>query len=277
MYHSKTGALRTHLSRAALALALAAATGLAAAATIHVQIDTSRFGASGGYLDMQLSATSGVPLATALVTNLSGFDPAGSLDQWGVTGTSGGYLFRNDTANDFFRGVSFGGPLSFDLTFDGAPDPLRRYVSRFVVSAFDDGYGLLGTYDQASGALATFSWTPALTAGADGVVGVTLSDAAAVRVGAAPTVSAVPEPGTWLLMGAGCVGAFMARRRASATVGRARSVWARTLRIPSARRDRAKLTNGIARPVSWRALSCAADPHQRPAPLIGYLTQSMST
>jgi hypothetical protein len=219
MFHHKTNALRTLFTSAALALALAGATSEAGASTIHVQIDTTGFGASSGYLDMQLSATSGVPLATVLVTNLSGFDPAAYIDQWGVTTVSDGYSFRNDASNDFFHAANFGGPLSFDLSFDGAPDPLTRYVSRFVVSAFDEDYSLLGNYDPASGALATFSWTPALTASADGVVGVTLADPAAVTVGAPPPVSAVPEPGTWLLMGAGCAAALLARRRRSASLG----------------------------------------------------------
>jgi hypothetical protein len=220
MFQHKTRALRTRFCRAALATMLAAAAGMASAATIHVQIDTAGFGASGGYLDMQLSASGGVPLATALVSNLSGFDPAAPIDQWGVTAVGGGYLFRNDTANDFFHAVNFGASLSFDLTFDGAPDPLTRYVSRFVVAAFDSNYRLLGSYDPASGALATFSWTPALTAGTDGVLDVTLADAGAVTVGAPPPASAVPEPGTYLLMGAGGAAAFVARRRRNATAHR---------------------------------------------------------
>jgi hypothetical protein len=196
---------------------MAGSAGMAAATTLHVQVNTADFGATSGYLDMQLSATSGVPLTSVLVTNLSGFDPAAYIDKWGVTATGKGYLFRNDASNDLFHAVDFGGTLSFDLTFDGAPDPLTRYVSRFVVSAFDEDYGLLGKHDPASGALATFSWTPALTPGANGAVDVTLADTASVTVGA-PPVAAVPEPGTCLLIGAGCLaGLLTARRRSPAS------------------------------------------------------------
>ena len=82
----------------ALALMLAAGTGAASAETIHVAIDTSTFGAATGYVDMQLSASSGVPLATALVSNMVGFDSTAFIDSWGVTPVAGGYLFRNDTS-----------------------------------------------------------------------------------------------------------------------------------------------------------------------------------
>jgi hypothetical protein len=214
MLRHTTQTLRTLLSRVATALVLAATAGMAGATTLHVQIDPTGFRATSGYLDMQLSATSGVPLATTLLSNLSGFDPAAYVDQWGLAATSGGYLFRNDTANDFFQAVSFSGPLSFDLTFDGAADPLTLYVSRFVVSAFDENFGLLGTHDPDTGALATFSWTPALMDGVDGMVSVALADPRAVK--ATVLANAVPEPGTWLLLGAGCAAALVARRRSAA-------------------------------------------------------------
>ncbi len=188
----------------ALALMLAAGAGTASAETIHVAIDTSTFGAATGYVDMQLSASSGVPLATALVSNMVGFDSTAFIDSWGVTPVAGGYLFRNDTSNDLFHAVDFGGILSFDLTFAGAPDPLTSYVSHFVVAAFDDAFAPLGHYDPFTGALADFTWTPALDAQGQGTIAGTLSD---------PAVTAVPEPAGYWLAAIGLSALALARRR----------------------------------------------------------------
>ncbi|SFV17541.1 NF038129 family PEP-CTERM protein [Pseudoduganella namucuonensis] len=193
------------LRRAALALALATGCGLASAGVVHVTIDTASFGAASGFLDMNLGVSGAVPLATATVTNLVGFQGSPYIDSWGVTAVAGGWRFRNDASNDLFQSVDFGGVLSFDLTFAGAVDPMTNYISKFVVSAFgSDGFTPLGHYDPMTGALAEFAWTPGLTAGADGHVFANLSD---------PHVRAVPEPGPWLLIGIGCAALALTRRR----------------------------------------------------------------
>jgi hypothetical protein len=75
-----------------------------------------------------------------------------------------------------------------------------------VLSAYDAASAPLGSYNPVTGALADFSWIPALNAQGSGTIGVSLSD---------PRVSTVPEPATWLQLGAGL--ALMAgalRRRA---------------------------------------------------------------
>jgi MYXO-CTERM domain-containing protein len=142
-----------------------------------------------------------------------GFDPSAYIDSWGVTPSGGGYLFRNDTSNDLFHAVAFGGVLSFDLTFAGAADPRTSYVSHFIVSAFDEAFSPLGKFDPVRGSLADFSWTPALTAGAEGRIGVSLSDPAAVTVVPVPAVAVVPEPAGWMLAAAGLGALGLVRRR----------------------------------------------------------------
>ena len=205
-----TQTLSTVLRRVALAVALAAGSSLASASVIHVNIDTSNFGAATGYIDMQFTAGINAPLETALVTNMVGFDPNAFIDAFGVTPTAGGYLFSNDTSNDLFHAVNFGGLLSFDLDFAGAIDPLSTYVSYFGVAAFDELFAPLGNVDPATGSLAVFSWTPATSAAVDGNIGVSISDAA---------VTYVPEPADSLLMGAGLglMGLVLRRRAKRAT------------------------------------------------------------
>ena len=183
--------------RAALAVALAATSGLAAAGTLHVSLDTSAFGTDTGYLDMYLSATTGVPLATATISNFAGFAKTDRDDSasYGFTDIAGGYALNNDTLNYLSHAVNFGGALSFDVSFDGAYDKDISYVSHLFISAFDSDFLPLGNYDQRTGALLDLTFTPSPTPGGQGSVGT------------------VPEPGAWLLMGTGFAGMLLARRR----------------------------------------------------------------
>lgn len=200
------------LRRGLLALALAAASGLAAAGAIHVEIDTSSFGSSG-WLDLQFNPAGGdtPALAQALVSNFVGFNGADPVQLAGdVSGSlAAGYLFSNTPGwNDLFHSVQFGGILAFDVSFSGEAD-LDAFIgqSLFSISAYaDDQMTLLGNYG-ADGTLAALSWTPAAVAGGLGAVGIAVYDTA--------NVSAVPEPSAWLLMatGLGMVCWFGARRR----------------------------------------------------------------
>jgi hypothetical protein len=190
------------LRRLALAVALAAGSSAAQAGIIHVTVDTSAFSAANGYLDMTLSATAGMPLATAVVSNMAGF---GALDlNFGVTSLAGGYGFRNDVSNYLSHAVTFGGLLSFDLNFDGEHDPLTAYVSHFTVTALDEFFAPQGVFDPATYALADFKWTPSLTAGGEGSIAFAVAD---------PNVTVVPEPAGLFVFGGGLVALAMAQRR----------------------------------------------------------------
>ena len=200
-----TRKIASALRRIALAASLAACSSLASAAVMHVDVDTSSFGVASGYLDLQLS-TNGGPLTTALVNNMVGFDPSAYIDAVGVTQTAAGYLFRSDTFGDLFHAVHFGGVLSFDVDFQGLVDPTGQYPSLFLVSAFDDNFGLLGNADPVRGALAALTWTAPAANGLDGSVLISIAD---------PAVTVIPEPGGMLLSGIGlAAAAFVLRRRA---------------------------------------------------------------
>ncbi|MBA5637152.1 NF038129 family PEP-CTERM protein [Duganella sp. LX20W] len=198
------------LRRGALALALTAVASLASAQSMHVVLDTTGLSAnSSGWLDVQFNPAS-VPAvaASALVDHLGGFD-AGSTPQLNgdVQAQAGGaFLFGNGTDwNDLFHAVHLGGKVSFDVSFSGLPDPsLAAIPSLFSVSLYGaDGVTQLG-HPDINGSLLSLSWNPA--ASGAGQVGVAVVDAGVA------SVSAVPEPSAWLMLGAGLALLGLARR-----------------------------------------------------------------
>lgn len=203
------------LRHMAAALALALCSSFAAAdTTVAITIDTSSFGA-GGWLDLQFNpAYAGAPAATATVSNFAGFDAAAAVETAGqVTGSlAAGYVFGNgDSWNDLFHSVTYGGILSFNVTFGGDADLSGNIgESAFAVSAYAaDGLTLLGASSSVDGSLAVVNWTPATVAGAAGSIATAVySDAV--------SVSAVPEPSSWLMLGiGGMLIAGVARRKAA--------------------------------------------------------------
>jgi hypothetical protein len=192
--HNFAALLRPLLRHLFLAITLVALYGPASATVIHVSVDTSGFGVSSGYVDMQFGASSGGALATATVTNMTGFDSNAYTESWGLTPVAGGFQFRNDTANDYFQAVTFGGLLSFDLAFAGGYDAAAGYVSAFTFSALSNDFAALGAADPLTGALATFLWTPSLTEGGEGSLNISAAGNA---------VAVVPEPGVLALLAIG--------------------------------------------------------------------------
>ena len=206
-----------HVRRGVLALALAASTGLAAADTMHVVLDTSSFTgyAGAGWLDLQFNPGSATAaLAGATVSNLAGFDGSVAAQLSGDASGSpaSGYQLDNGTGyNDVFSAVHLGGKVSFDVSFSGAADASGQLAGSLFGVALYGGADIptasqLGHADANSGNLAQFAWQPGLSGNA-GSVSTTVFDGAVV------TVSAVPEPSGWLMLGAGLALVGVSTRR----------------------------------------------------------------
>lgn len=200
----------THtLRRAALALALSASASLAQAATLHVELDTGFLSGLNGFLDLQFGSNVGAVAANALVSGLSGVDASAPVLTGDVTALPGGaYRFGNSTDfNDLFQALHFGGKVSFNVSFSGLPDTSASpAASPFSVGLYgDDSVTVLGNAD-ASGSLLHLSWLP--DANGVGSVSTQVVDATAVSA-----VTAVPEPSSWLMLGAGLGLLGLLRRR----------------------------------------------------------------
>ncbi|MFA9216330.1 MAG: NF038129 family PEP-CTERM protein [Sphingomonadaceae bacterium] len=207
-------ALTRTLRHSLLALALGACASLASAAALHVELDTTGMG-SAGWIDLQFNPGNGSSaLAWADLSHFVGFNGAIAAETFGsVTGDlASGFRISNDSLdgyNDLFHAVHLGGKVGFDIDFGGAADLSGANLqSVFSVALYGDHDAQIVLGQPSNGSLLTFSWTPATMPGASGDVSSVVFDQG---VGG---VSPVPEPSTWLMLGAGMALLGLRRRRA---------------------------------------------------------------
>ncbi|GJI91842.1 hypothetical protein RugamoR1_50050 [Rugamonas sp. R1(2021)] len=201
----------TTFRRSVLALALSACATLASAAsTFHIELDTAGFG-SNGWIDLQFNPSPVDPVAAwADLSGFAGFGDSSTAQAVGVTGSlaSG---FRMSTAggpSDLFHEVSFGGgKVSFNVTIDSDAGASQS-GSAFSVALFNAAQdSVLGATGADGYSLLHLDWTPAANAGGSGSLVASGFNSASVHV------SAVPEPTTWAMLGAGLALVGLARRR----------------------------------------------------------------
>lgn len=204
------------IGRVFLAAVVAIYTGLASADTLRVEIDTSSLGTKG-WLDLLFNpSTANSAFATAHLHDFVGFDAVGGAQTGGgVSGSlTAGYTLDNlSSGSELFHSVNFGGKVGFSVDFSGAAgSAINRSLSTLTVAMYGaDQTTLLGNGDPLTGALVQLYWLPP-TANAAGSVTTQVFDNLA-SVGPASQIAPVPEPATWLMMGAGLGVVALARRR----------------------------------------------------------------
>jgi hypothetical protein len=200
----------TFLRNLLAAIALAGSFGAAVAApTHHVNLDTSGFAGSTGFIDLYFSRDGGAPTSTVTLSNFSGAFGAEASRFGDVSGAIPGTVVfgSTDGISDLFQAVSFGGALGFDVEFGGD----FATVTSDITSLF--GIALINQAQSAylgvNGDLVQFTLVPMGGPNPAGVSFETFGPIATVSA-----ASAVPEPSELLLMmtGLGLVG-FMVRRR----------------------------------------------------------------
>jgi hypothetical protein len=136
--------LKSLLSRALLAVALATGAGAAAAGPLyHVDLDLTKF-AGLGNLDIQFVSAGQFSPATATLSGFNAYFNEYAEKTASVTGSvkEGKIVFDNSGWADLFQSISLGQHLGFDISFDGPDSGLNG--TAFTIDLWDqDGMNQL--------------------------------------------------------------------------------------------------------------------------------------
>jgi hypothetical protein len=202
--------MQTRLFLLAAVVSILAGSASAGVITYDVAVNTSSLSGTAGSLDFQFNPGPLVSQAadlqilsfssdgslSACAANIQGFCATGD-----VTGTLPGTLtFNNGTGfNDYFDDFTFGNTLSFKVSLYGpalsTPDWISTSGSVFAFSMFSDAAGTIPalTADTTDG----FAFT--VVVNLDGTTTVTNSSS---ETSVSPLPSGVPEPSSFVLLGA---------------------------------------------------------------------------
>ncbi|AZN37481.1 NF038129 family PEP-CTERM protein [Iodobacter ciconiae] len=194
-----------HTLKLALAGLFLACSSLASAAMYHVNVDTRTLDGQGGFVAFGLNGLSDSPLLSALVSQYRG-SSLESIDidnTFNVSGHLSSVLkLENRELNQFTQGVIFGKQLQFDVEFAGEQS-LIGSGTRFALALYDRSFAALLSNDPTGAAvLAEFTSGQAVDFK-------TITDA---QGNIMATITPVPEPETYALVGLGLLGLVMRRR-----------------------------------------------------------------
>lgn len=185
-----------------IVLALACGTAQAAPQLYHVEIDTAALSGQDGYLDFLFLGLQNAAPVQARLSNFSGDFTTQSFALGQAAGTVDTLLSIGNGAawNEFGQWSHLGGSFAFDVRFDDAA--ASGAGTTLSIALLDSGMNYLGT----AGDVATFALLPGSAAN------VSFDSTYA-------SVTAVPEPATFLLFAAGLllIGARVSPGRSALT------------------------------------------------------------
>ncbi|QBC43417.1 NF038129 family PEP-CTERM protein [Iodobacter fluviatilis] len=198
-----------HTLKLALAGLTLVCSSMVSAAMYQVDVDTRTLEGQGGFVALGLNGLSDSPLVRALVSRFRGssFGRVDDSNTFNVFGQLSSTLkFDNLQANQFTQGVVFGKKLQFNVEFAESNSVIGSGTS-FAFSLLDKNYGSLLSADP-SGVAVLAEFTPGSATSFNSLL---RADGNAVA-----TITPVPEPETYALIGLGLLGLLIQRRKRSA-------------------------------------------------------------